>query len=394
MSEVQSDRLPRLGILVAVAALVFPGPENTEGQIFSVGMQQIWATRLAQLVKEPPGWAEIEHHETLDLAFARDDQRLAVTITHHESMPGREVHFNTHLLVVDVHSPETNVYQFDLSEMCGKDLAWNESGNALLVCGTLLRLADGTSCDATLLPSIVRQSSSFKAFWLDSEHVVRSNTGEILDMACKQVGKWQLEPTWKIGAVAASKGWVLLWHTKGQEPNIVCEYSILDRASHEAPSGWSGRKLPCGAGMTLVVGAEAVCSRLVGGNISKGELNCWAINGGEKIPVPKQFRGYELNQTAPSSARVIAEKWEYDRNPWWDSLLTWWVPVPGSSPLPRRRVVFDLRSGNLVSSWKARIQDSRSPYIMDHPYHCVLSTSGEFLAESGDGGLELYRLVP
>jgi len=29
---------------------------------------------------------------------------------------------------------------------------------------------------------------------------------------------------------------------------------------------------------------------------------------------------------------------------------------------------------------------------MDHPYHFALSTSGEFLAESGDGSLELYRL--
>jgi hypothetical protein len=70
------------------------------------------------------------------------------------------------------------------------------------------------------------------------------------------------------------------------------------------------------------------------------------------------------------------------------------VAFPGSPPLPRRRVVFDIRSGNWISSWKPRIQESRSPYIVDHPYHCALSTSGEFLAESGDGGLELYRLAP
>jgi len=49
-------------------------------------------------------------------------------------------------------------------------------------------------------------------------------------------------------------------------------------------------------------------------------------------------------------------------------------PVTGPS-LPARRVVFDLRSGNLIASWKPRIQDSRSPYIADHPYHCALSAS-------------------
>jgi hypothetical protein len=146
----------------------------------------------------------------------------------------------------------------------------------------------------------------------------------------------------------------------------------------------------------LAVGAEAWCFSLHGQNITKnGKLHCRAINGGKEIPVPKQVRDYELTQAATSSARVVVEKWEYDRSsPWWTWPLTWWVPYPGSPPLPRRRVVFDIRSGNWISSWKPRVQDSRSPYIVDHPYHCALSTSGDFLAESGDGGLELYRLAP
>jgi hypothetical protein len=389
MLKLKFDTPSRFGILVALAALLYPGPENVEGQISSVGMQQIWSTRVVQLVKEPTGWTGIPHHETLRLAFSPDDQRLAVTISHYEFRTE-----NTHLLIVDVHSPETNVRQFHLPATCGADLAWNESGNALLVCGTLLRLADGSSCDATLLPSAVRESSGIKAFWLDSEHVVRSNTGVMLDMACKPVDKWQLEPTWQIGGVAASRGWVLLSHVKGQYPKTACEYAIMDRASRLASSGWPGRKLPCGSGMMLVVGAEAVCSSVDGGNRTKGKLHCWAINGGKEIPVPKQARGYVLNQAATSSARVVAEKWEYDRDPWWESLLFWWVPYPGSSALPRRRAVFDLLSGNWISSWKPRIQDSTSPDVEDHPYHCALSANGEFFAESGDGGLELYRLAP
>ena len=393
MSKIKSSRLPTFGILVALAALVLPGPKNAEGQISSVGMQQIWIMRVVQLVKEPPGWAKIGDHETLAVAFSPDDQRLAVTITHHELMAVRTLRIRTHLFVVDVHSPETNFHQFDLPETCAADLVWNESGNALLVCGTLFRLTDGASCDVTVLPAMIRESSAFKAFWVDSEHVVRSNTGEIFDLTCKQVGKWPLDPNSQIAAIAASKGWVLLWRTKGRPQHTVCESSIVDRGSQQSPSGWPGRKLPCVSTM-LAVGADAVCSSLDGANITKGKLHCWAINGGMEIPVQKQARGYVLNQAATSSTRVVADKWEYDRDPWWDTLLFWWVPVPGFPPLPRRRAIFDLRSGNWISSWKPRIQGSRSPYIVDHPYHCALSTGGEFLAETGDGGLELYRLAP
>jgi hypothetical protein len=312
-------------------------------------------------------------YQTEALAFSPDDKRLAVTTT-------------DLLLVIDVHSPATNVRQFDVQGTCGVSLAWNESSDALLVCGTLLRLADGASCvvKPSPHPSSAREFSAYGAFWLDSEHVVL-RSGEILDLACRHVGKWQLEPTWYIGAVAASKGWVLLEHSEGQGSKTVCEYSIMDRASHCALNGWTTRKLPCGVSR-MAEGAEALCT--------DGErLHCWAINGGKEIPVPRQVRGYRLNQAATSSARVIAEKWEYDRGPWWDLLLTWRVPVDWPV-LPRRRVVFDLRSGNRISSWRPRIQDSTNPFIEGRPYHCALSANGEFLAESGDGRLELYRLTP
>jgi WD40 repeat protein len=212
----------RFGILIALAVLVFSVPENIEGQISSLGMQQMWTTHVAQLVKEPTGWTEIEHHETIALAFSPDDQRLAVTISHDEFASGWEVHSNTHLLVIDVQSPESNVHRFDLSETCGTDLAWNESGNALLVCGTLLRLSDGTRCEA-VVRSTIRRVSGFKAFWWDSEHVIRSNTGEILDLTCKPTGTWQLERFWHIGAVAPTKGWVLQSHIKGASSNVECE---------------------------------------------------------------------------------------------------------------------------------------------------------------------------
>ena len=57
-------------------------------------------------------------------------------------------------------------------------------------------------------------------------------------------------------------------------------------------------------------------------------------------------------------------------------------------------MVFDLGSHRLLSSWKPQFQTSRSPHIEDWPYRSALSALGEYVAESGDGSLVLYHIVP
>ena len=199
-----------------------------------------------------------------------------------------------------------------------------------------------------------------------------------------------MAPPWLIGGVFPSKGWLLLEHTQIHPPDVLCEYSIVDRFSNRTLGGWPIRKSPFGASMVLAAGAGAFCF-----NVEGGRLHCREINGGKEIPVPRQARKYLVSQAATSSARILMEKWEYE-DPWWarflSLLLFWWVPEDGPPPIPMRRAVLDIRSGNWISSWKPSIQDSMNAYTMQHPFHHALSTSGEFLAESGDGALELYRL--
>jgi len=390
-----AGRFLRLGVLVAVATLALAGPRATTKPGPSDTRKQVWAIRFDQLLKEPPGWTAVERHETQALAFSPDNKRLAVTLTHHQRVSERNVLFNTHLLIIEVNAPETNIHQFDLSQTCGVDLTWNERGDAILVCGTLLRLADRTTCTVNAppprFPSLSREYGPHGAYWLDSGHVIRRN-GEILDLDCKKVGVWQVAPTWQIGAVAASEGWILQWHEEGPRQDKSCQYSIIDEASYRVLSEW---KMPWPCGASMAVGAEAYCFSLHKQNVlNKGELHCRAINGGTEIPVPKQVREYKVIQAANSSTRIIVEKWEQPHEPWWEVLLTWWEPDPGSPALPRQRTAFDLRSGSLISSWKPRIQNSTSPHVEDWPYHCALSANGELVAESGDGGLETYRLAP
>lgn len=334
-----------------IAALLFAGADPPDTR------QPVWAIRLDRLVKEPHGWAEGARHETRAVAFSPDDKRIAVTLTHDS---------NTHLLVVEVDSPEATVRQFDLTSTCGVDLTWNERGDTILVCGTLLRLVDGASC-AVNRPSLSREFGPNRAYWLDSDHIVRGN-GEIFDLNCQQAGDWHVPPAWRIEAVAASKGWALLRH------NTSCLYSIMDSASHRALPGWPVRNPPgmCGLG-TLAVGAEAMCANVFTGN---PRLHCWLLNGAAEIVVPKQFRGYQMSQAVALSALVTADKWEHYHDPWWELLLTWWVPVDAPVIL-RSRAVFNLRSGEVIASWKPRVQNTTSPHIEDWPYQCALSAHGE-----------------
>ena len=141
---------------LAIALLFSLCVRGVAGRSFSDTRLPVWSTLVTPLVKEPPGWTNQARDETRSLAFSPDDQRLAVAIAHSGFGPGRTLQLRTHLLIINVHSPGTNVRQFDLLNTCGSDLAWNAGGNALLVCGRLLQLANGASCVASEVLSIRR----------------------------------------------------------------------------------------------------------------------------------------------------------------------------------------------------------------------------------------------
>jgi hypothetical protein len=378
---------PELGALMAFVALALAGPSPARGAGKADSRRLIWTMKVAQILKEPDGWEMGKGHETEAVAFSPDDKHIALTVAHKQHAPSGKLLSNTHLFIVDVQSGESGVRQFDIEDSCGVDLAWNDTGSALLVCGRLVRLSDGARCVVSPSPqSLARHYSTGVAFWLDSEHVVRS-TGQVLDLSCRGAGKWPLEPKWFILAGAASKGWILSWHSEGRRPNDTCAYSIGDKSSDTQLTGWPIQQSPCGLHPTLAIGARALCYNV--GAFPDAKLHCRAVMGGGELRVPLEAQGYQLTDASALSGLVVADKWGYDQ-PWWGFVFSW-VPSPGPPALPQKRTVIDLLSGNVVSSWTPKIQHSTSSSVEDWPYHCGLSGSGELLAESGDGTVDLYR---
>ena len=367
----------RLGAIVATALISLLGAVSGGAQISSPGVKQVWATQTDRLLKEPAGWPQPVHHETAGLAFSNDGKKLAVTVTHNAS--------GAHLLVIDVQFPEERVQQFDLPERCGADVSWNESGDAILVCGALVQLKDRKSCvvSPSPQPSVTRFYSTDKAFWLDSRHVVRG-TGEILDMECEVVGMWPLDQGWRIGlgwgTPANSENWFILSQVQGQPPKFACMYSIVSRVSKAELSGLTFPKSLCSVNRLVDVGREELCFAASDGN--RWRLRCVATNGGREIAIPKQLRDYEPIEGATLSSRLVSQKWGTPRFAW------------ESPPVVMRRVIFDIDSGKEIAAWKPRLQISNSPVNADRPYRCAISPGGEYLTESGDGNLEYYRLAP
>jgi hypothetical protein len=345
------------------------------------GMNKVWEMRLGDLVKEPAGSDAVRVHPIAALAFSPDGNRLAVAIVHLRP-PGTGDHRElTHILILDRANPEAPIRQFDLN-VCPESLAWAPSGEAILLCGMVLRVADGGSCDA--LPPRWR-SVDFAVWpsftWIDSTHVLRADA--ILDTNCAQTGTWvpsgkaSVAPgRWRIADIAAVQGWALVWHMVGARPNEFVEHGVADSKSGEwisAPSFDNAH--PDQA--VLVPGVGAWC-----GWDGKSP-SCRNVIDSNKIQLGRAIDGYRFTNPAASAPRAIAERWGNRGFFCWECDLRL-----------DRRAVWDFSTRTVISSWRPRTQTWNSIHRVGEPDRCAISPDGQFIAEGGDGVVQLHRLTP
>ena len=243
----------RAGILAILVPIAFAGSS----------LQQLWEARLSEKLTEPARWTAARGHPIIALAFSPDGKRLAATMdTHYQDRVQK-----THLLIVDVQSPQASFRQFDL-EACGKYLAWSPDGDALLVCGRILRLDNGSSCDLlqTADQRVGRELSN-TAFWFTGDSVILANR-TITNLSCQPVDTWPMEGNRFVAGTAPEKGWMLLRQALSRTaegrtfPFRDHDYALADRDSHTLTSGMLLLAAYSDFNSIIAQGAAMFCSQL------------------------------------------------------------------------------------------------------------------------------------
>ena len=358
------------GILAVLGPIAFAGSS----------LQQLWEIRLSEKLSEPAGWTAARGHPIIALTFSPDGRQLAATMDAHFQ---DRVH-KTHLAIIDVQSPQEAFRQFDL-EACGKYLAWSPGGDALLVCGRILRLADGSSCDLldTPLQEAARELGNV-AFWFTNDRVIRANR-TITDLSCQSGDTWPMEGNWFVAGMAPAKGWMLVRRPVSRTVNgrtlSLNDYAIADRDSHTVTSGMLLGAALRDFNSIMAQGAAMFCSQLTPAGGYKSVLHCWNLPEGQAIPLPSELNSYGITQASRSSPRAVAERMG-------NHAFTLGEATPELLGL----MVVDLRSGKTIVSLKPRLQQTVYSISWDRSFQYALSPNGDLLAEGGDGSLRLYRV--
>jgi hypothetical protein len=365
--------LPQIGFAAMAAFLPL-------GALAGGSLPQVWEISLSEKLTEPVGWTAAKSHSIIALAFSPDGRSLAATMDAHFQAG---VH-KTHLLIINIQSPQAGFRQFDL-ETCGQYLAWSPDGGALLVCGRILRLNDGSSCDLLQTPSRqVGRSIANSSYWLSADRAIRADR-TITDLSCQPVETWTVQGSWYVAGTVPAMGWMLLSQPVDRVVNgrtaRLNDYAIADRDSHALTSGMLMPGAYLDRQTVLAQGAGMFCSELVPAGGYKSALHCWNLPDGQVIPVASELRSYGVVQTSRSSPRVVAERWGYH-----------FLQVMKETPDMVGLIVVDLRSGRQIASLKPRPQQEAYSIQGDRYFQYALSPNGDLLAEGGDGVLSAYQL--
>lgn len=366
-TPVKSTRPVRVAMLAALLPTVaFAGSSP----------QKVWEVKPSEMLTNPAALSAAKGYPIVDLAFSPDGKKLAAAI-----YAGNE---RTHLLILDLQSPQAGFRQFDL-ETCGKFLAWAPDGGALLICGHVLRLNDGSSCDTVKkASSAVFRGLYNSSYWLTTDQVIQADR-TVTDLSCQPAEAWRMTGNWYVAGTAAAKGWILLGQSIERTVNgrtlRFHDYAIADRDSHRLTSSMLLRDAYTDGNTIMAQGPAVFCSVLTPAGGYKPRLQCWKLPDGELLPLSSELRTYSVTQAACSSPRVVAQRWGYP-------FLDLWKEVPDMLSV----IVVDLISGHRVASLRPRLQGDYSSVRSDQYFQYALSPSGELLAEGGGGSITLYRL--
>ena len=316
------------------------------------GLQQVSEIRVGDRIEEPWNWGSVANHAVTAIAYSQDGTQLAVALDGH---PGRGIH----VLVLDLARPAEAPRQFNV-ETCGAPLSFAPSGEAILICGIVIRLTDGAVCE-------IARNQPGAALWLDSRHIISAGDHEIFDVDCEQSAPGTADG-WTIVDTAPAFGWVLVGRAVVGSRLGYWVYGVVKTGSHEI----IGQQKEVNPFAPRLIGSAGLwCGHVI------GTEHCWTIENGSRVRLSWGMANFRFVQAAALSQRAIAEHWT----------------LYGAVARLEKRAVWDFSLRRSIASWKPAFQ-RRVRHEPLEPDRCAISADGQFVAEGGDGVVRLYRLTP
>jgi hypothetical protein len=354
-------------------------------------LHEIWEINLKGAIKE------IEHSKVRQptvfaVRFSPDGRQLAVVIEDYVRDGSEDA--MTHLLVVPVERSSAPVRQFEISAGVGlidrqsgwEHFEWTAAGDAIVVGGDLVRIADRKPCGVTL--------GDIDNFYAEAGRIARYL---ILDKGCRADAKWDFDSGWEINDLSVERS--LLCVSRPVQPAsrdpVAAEVArianlhdvlVVDPIAGRVLQQWAPSIVHWGD-IKFGDGGSVICDGTAAYAPGRLPVRCWAVDTGRQIAEAPTINGGAPISVAARASRAIGSDYQY-------------IPIPFTDKFKqvmRRRVVWDFGTGKEIASWKPQLQPydiGGKPETTKDWFQFSISPDGQYVAEGGNGLLRLYHVEP
>ena len=347
-------RIVTFGLLVAAISLQLGASER----------QEAWRLDLRKALKKG-GIALPPDTPILRLRFSPDGRRIAVLVP-------AETGKTNQLLVIDAETPEVAIRPFDVGASTN-DLSWEPSGDRILASGSVVRLADGRSCQAKIGEEYTH-GGGFLAdnLIITEEGNYLATSFAFLDSSCQKIDSWDVPRDWHLKQTVGSRILVQV------SPRWFRAFDVLPAGSRKEVLDKEGTRA------VFAEDGKTLCTFDWTQKLRRFETTCWEADTGKQIArLPPEYM--MLSVSSMSASRILLER--FLSIPWFITL------TEDDTTLPWKMLVWDFRSGREVASWaphgqKGTLTRPKEPFVYD------ISSDGNYIVEGGNGIIRLYKIRP
>ena len=358
----------RISLLVAVSGSLLAG---------SNGRRKLWELDLERFVSGQKGSASV----VWGISFSPDESKVAIGFGPFPSSLGPNPQ---HVVIVPIASPSIVLREFDVSltNYLVSTFTWAPSGKALVV---------GDRMAAPIMLSLDREpgcsfpiSSQFGGFLRDDLMVVTGSDSEvrILRRDCSLVKKWKTTADTRVLGTSPEQDLIAILDRSADGSSI----TELSSGTHEAKQRW------------IRSAAETIAAFRGGFQFAdQGRLFCGGYDSGDELHRTNiQCRDTQSGSIVATNTNVVL--WNGSIHSSGGRLLAitdysvterngkvWQLSHAGGEFItPRRRLIWNIRTGKEIASWKSR--------TMKPNFILALSPNAKYAAEGGSGSVQVYAL--